>query len=51
VRPRNVARLGRVGKRLKITAIGRITAGRKILAVDSAGKKNPLLIRGYEHFK
>jgi thiamine-monophosphate kinase len=51
VRPRNVARLGRVGKRLKITAIGRITAGRKILAVDPAGKKKPLQVRGYEHFR
>jgi len=51
VRPRNVPRLRRVAKRFKITAIGRITAGRKILAVDSAGKKKPLQVRGYEHFR
>jgi thiamine-monophosphate kinase len=51
VRPRNVPRLRRVAKRFKITAIGRITAGRKILAVDPAGKKKPLQVRGYEHFR
>jgi thiamine-monophosphate kinase len=51
VRPRNVPRLRSLGKRFMITEIGRITAGRKILTVDPAGKKRPLKIKGYEHFK
>jgi thiamine-monophosphate kinase len=51
VRPRNVPRLRRLGPRFKITEIGRITAGKRIMAVDPAGRKKPLKIRGYEHFK
>ena len=51
VRPRNIPRLRSLGKRFMITEIGRITAGKKIMAVDPAGRKRPLKIRGYEHFK
>jgi thiamine-monophosphate kinase len=51
VRPRNVPRLKRLGPRFKVTAIGRITAGKRIVTVDSAGRKRPLAIRGYEHFR
>ena len=51
VRPRNAARLRALAERFEITEIGRITAGKRILAVDSAGRKKPLKIRGYEHFK
>jgi len=51
VRPGDVPRLRRLSRRFKITAIGRITAGNRILAVDAAGRKKPLKIRGYEHFK
>jgi thiamine-monophosphate kinase len=51
VRPRNVPRLRRLGPRFKITEIGRITAGKRIVTVDSAGRKKPLAIRGYEHFR
>jgi len=51
VRPQNVPRLHSLGKRFTMTEIGRITAGRKILAVNTAGKKRPLAIKGYEHFR
>lgn len=51
VRPQNVPRLLRLARRFEITAIGRITAGKTILAVHPAGKKKLLPIRGYEHFK
>jgi len=51
VRPRNVPRLRRLGPRFKITEIGRITAGKRIMSVYPAGRKKPLKIRGYEHFK
>ncbi|MGA2363792.1 MAG: thiamine-phosphate kinase [Candidatus Aminicenantales bacterium] len=51
VRPRNVPRLRRLGPLFKITEIGRITAEKRIVIVDSAGRKKPLAIRGYEHFK
>jgi thiamine-monophosphate kinase len=51
VRPRNVPRVLELGRRFKLTEIGRITTGTKIMAVDSAGRKKPLKIRGYEHFK
>jgi thiamine-monophosphate kinase len=51
VRPRNALRLRRLGPRFEVTEIGRITAGKKITAIDPAGIKKPLKIRGYEHFK
>jgi thiamine-monophosphate kinase len=51
VRPRNVPRLLRLARRFAITPIGRVTAGKTILAVDPAGKIKPLPIRGYEHFR
>jgi thiamine-monophosphate kinase len=51
VRPRNVPRLRRLGPRFKVTAIGRITAGKRIVVVDPAGNKKPLQIRGFEHFR
>ena len=51
VRPRNLARLRLLAKRFDITEVGRIISGRKIWAVGRDGKKRPLAIRGYEHFK
>ena len=51
VRPGNESRLRRLLHHFKLTAIGRITAARKIMAVDPAGNKKPLQIRGYEHFR
>lgn len=51
VRPRNILRVRELEKRFKLTEIGRITAGKKIVAVDLTGKKRPLKIRGYEHFR
>ena len=50
-RPGVVPRLLRLSRTSKITAIGRITPGEGIVAVDAAGRKKPLEIRGYEHFK
>lgn len=51
VRAQNVSRLLRLARRFAIKPIGRITAGKKILAVDPSGKIKPLPIRGYEHFR
>jgi thiamine-monophosphate kinase len=51
VRPGDVPRLRRLARRFKITAIGRITAGKGMVAVDAAGNKKPLKIQGFEHFK
>jgi len=51
VPPDNVSRLRHLGSRFKVMDIGRITAGKKIMAVDSTGKAKPLKIGGYEHFK
>jgi thiamine-monophosphate kinase len=51
VRPRNVGRALVLGKRFEITRIGRITRGRRIVTVGTDGKKRPLKVRGYEHFR
>jgi thiamine-monophosphate kinase len=51
VRPRNLRRALALGPRFGITRIGRITRGRKIVAVGPDGKKRPLKIKGYEHFR
>jgi thiamine-monophosphate kinase len=51
VRPRNAPRLRSLAKRFKLTEIGRFVAGKKIWAVGSDGKKRPLAIKGYEHFR
>jgi thiamine-monophosphate kinase len=51
VRPGNESRLRRLHHDFKLTVIGRITAAKKIVAVDPAGKRKPLQIRGYEHFR
>lgn len=39
-----------LGKRFRLTRIGQITSGRKILSVDEKGKKQTLEIKGYQHF-
>ena len=51
VRPANLGRALALGERFKITRIGRITRDKKILAVDAAGRRRPLKIKGYEHFR
>jgi thiamine-monophosphate kinase len=51
VRPRNVARVVRIAPRFALTEIGRITAGRRLVAIDSSGRKRPLKPRGWEHFR
>jgi thiamine-monophosphate kinase len=50
VRPRNVSRVARLAPRFALTEIGRITAGRTLVAIDAAGRMKPLKPRGYEHF-
>jgi thiamine-monophosphate kinase len=51
VRPANFSRLRRLGRRFKLTEVGRITAGKRIVAIDASGNKRPLKIKGYEHFR
>ncbi len=51
VRLRNVPRVRRLSPRFALTEIGRITAGRRLIAVDATGRKKPLKIRGWEHFR
>jgi thiamine-monophosphate kinase len=51
VRPRNAQHLRPLMKRFKLTEIGRFVPGKKIWAIRSDGKKRPLAIKGYEHFK
>jgi thiamine-monophosphate kinase len=51
VQPRNVSRLRYLGRRFKITEIGRIIPGKRIWAVGPGGAKRPLAVKGYEHFK
>jgi thiamine-monophosphate kinase len=51
VRPRNVPRVLRLAPRFGLTEIGRIMAGRKLVTLDSSGRKKPLKVRGWEHFK
>lgn len=34
---------------IPLTAIGRITAGRRLLLVDAKGRKRPLPVKGYQH--
>jgi thiamine monophosphate kinase len=34
-----------------VTAVGRITPGKGVVAIDARGKKKPLPVRGYEHFR
>ncbi len=51
VRPANLRRALALAKRFHLTLIGRITRDKKIVAVGAGGKKRPLKIKGYEHFK
>jgi thiamine-monophosphate kinase len=51
VRPGNVRRTLTLGEPFKITRVGRITRHKKIVAIDHVGKKRPLKIKGYEHFR
>ena len=51
VGPRNVGRALALAKKFMLTEIGRITKNKRILAIGPDGKKRPLKIRGYEHFK
>jgi thiamine-monophosphate kinase len=52
VRPtkKNEAGLAVLKCRFQLTRIGRITAGRTIVAVDGRGRRTRIPARGYEHF-
>jgi thiamine-monophosphate kinase len=51
VRPRNVRGVFELGKRFRVTAVGRITPGKGLVAIDARGRRKPLPVRGYEHFR
>jgi len=51
VPPQNLKSLLRLQKKHKITSIGKVIKKRAILLVDRKGKRKPLAIRGYQHFK
>jgi thiamine-monophosphate kinase len=51
VRPRNVPHVIRLVPRFALTEIGRITAGKQIVAIGTSGSKKTLKPRGYEHFR
>jgi thiamine-monophosphate kinase len=51
VRPANLAAVRKLSPRAKLTMIGRVTGGKKILLVTPNQKKAPLRPGGFEHFR
>jgi len=51
VPPQNLKFLLRLQKKYRITSIGRIIKKRQIFLVNQKGKRKPLKISGYQHFK
>lgn len=51
VPPGKETELLKLAKKHRLTRIGRMTRGKKILMVDGKGKKSPLKIKGYQHFR
>jgi thiamine-monophosphate kinase len=51
VKKANIARVLRLAAKFEITLIGRVTVGKRLVAVDASGRKEPLAIRGWEHFR
>ncbi len=53
VRPTKRARelLERIRRRHAVTTIGRITAGRELMALFGKGDRRPLAVKGYQHFR
>ena len=51
VRPKSAVHVRKLAGKFALTEIGRITAGRKILAVASGKKSRPLRAGGYDHFR
>jgi thiamine-monophosphate kinase len=51
VRPRKIKAVAGLQRIHKITPIGRIIREKGIFAVDRRGRRMPLAVRGYEHFK
>ena len=50
VRPRDVAAVERIASKHRLSRIGRITAGRRLVLIGPGGKKKPLRAKGFEHF-
>jgi thiamine-monophosphate kinase len=50
VRPAKLATVRKLSLKFKLTIIGRVTAGKKILLVGSDKKKTPLCPGGFDHF-
>jgi thiamine-monophosphate kinase len=51
VPPQNLRFLSRLQKKHKITFIGQMIKKKEIFLIDRRGKRRPLKIRGYQHFK
>ncbi len=51
VPPENKGALSRLQKKYMLTLIGKMTGRHDILVIDQRGKRKPLEIKGYEHFR
>lgn len=51
VPPQSLRSLSRLQKKYKITFIGRMIKKKEIFLIDHRGKRKPLEIKGYQHFK
>jgi thiamine-monophosphate kinase len=51
VPPQNLRFLSRLQKKHKITFIGQMIKKKEIFLIDRRGKRRPLKIKGYQHFK
>jgi len=51
VPPQNLRSLSKLEKKHKMTFIGQMVKKKEITLVDRRGKRKPLKIRGYQHFK
>ncbi|HSA97033.1 MAG TPA: thiamine-phosphate kinase [Acidobacteriota bacterium] len=50
VRPKDVGAVERLRRRFRLSRIGRITAGRRLVLVAPDKKRRPLRAKGFEHF-
>jgi thiamine-monophosphate kinase len=51
VKPGRAAEVERLGRRFRLSRIGRMTRGKAVRVVDKIGKKRQLAAKGYEHLK
>jgi len=50
VRPKNVGAVERLRRRFRLSRIGRVTAGRRLVLVRADKTRRPLKAKGFEHF-